>query len=619
MNSKLLKYYFEEEVYLQNLPMKMDKFIKFCRQRGIKINKNTLEELEKRKLFYPIFRIELIYIKEWEQYAHPASNIVPFLEVSYKENKVFLPDKSKFTPFKEYYDNELEEYKVYSFYSSYQIYHLDLILNKKYKAITPFSINLIYLLIGIQVYSPYGRSNMRLINIRDNDYNWRLHLKNFDLDKIMSMLEIDKRFLFHAYQQICRNLKPLLGSSDAIQLWKHVYWNKKDKCIGQTRLGIEYLEWSMMLKRCIEDYTECEIYDVDEVDHYTLEKIMDTSPPEEKGHTLRGIRNRDFYNELDGTYEFNLNRKNLFYLSNSLTLDYHPRIILFVEGKTEEILIPKFYNEFYGDFEDTGFEIINIGGISSFFSGELADRQPTGKYLKTIISNFTNLINFNLKTWQAIPFFVGDNENNISDNLKKGHIIDLKETFYLIHRISVNEYDKTFKFMLNEFIDFLNEFETSINTENSFLEKFLNDNFNKTKRLNSSFIEEWTKIWELDFELDNYKSEELQKAILEICDKEISLEKIEKIRKSSEDGEKQGIKDLCKEIDNNKIALNEKLLENLIKHYEDTKDEEILNRPIFKLFKQLNDLKYKYNTPKNTKQLIDNKIRIYGNILYETK
>lgn len=57
MNQELLEYYFEEEVYLQNLPLKMDKFIKFCEKRGINISKE-LEDLEKNNLFYPMFGIE---------------------------------------------------------------------------------------------------------------------------------------------------------------------------------------------------------------------------------------------------------------------------------------------------------------------------------------------------------------------------------------------------------------------------------------------------------------------------------------------------------------------------------------------------------------------------------
>lgn len=236
--------------------------------------------------------------------------------------------------------------------------------------------------------------------------------------------------------------------------------------------------------------------------------------------------------------------------------------------------------------------------------------------MKLIISNFTNLINFNLNTRQAIPFFVGDNENNILENLQKGKIFNLKDTFYLIHGISVNEYEKTFKYLLEEFIEFLKGFEMSFPNETPFLEEFLNDNFNMAQSLNSSFIKEWSEIWNLDFELDNYKPEELQKAILEICDKEISLEKITKIYQPTPEGKKQGIKDLGEDIDENKIALNRKLLENLIREYDETGDAKILNRPIFELIRKLNELKYRYYPAKNTKQLIDNQREIYSEILH---
>lgn len=78
------------------------------------------------------------------------------------------------------------------------------------------------------------------------------------------------------------------------------------------------------------------------------------------------MRNNWYTNKLNDEYEFRLNRKKLYYLANSLTLDYHPRVIIFVEGDTEEIMIPKFF-ELYGyNFRDLGFEIVNIGGIANF-------------------------------------------------------------------------------------------------------------------------------------------------------------------------------------------------------------------------------------------------------------
>jgi hypothetical protein len=61
MNSEFLRFYLETELYLQNSPMHMDVFIDFCKKRGIKIDKFKLEYLEKKTLFYPIFRATNIY------------------------------------------------------------------------------------------------------------------------------------------------------------------------------------------------------------------------------------------------------------------------------------------------------------------------------------------------------------------------------------------------------------------------------------------------------------------------------------------------------------------------------------------------------------------------------
>ena len=61
MDYNLLDYYFENELYLQYFPMKTKDFIKFCKQRGMKINKNLLEQLEKDRQFYPIFRVNADY------------------------------------------------------------------------------------------------------------------------------------------------------------------------------------------------------------------------------------------------------------------------------------------------------------------------------------------------------------------------------------------------------------------------------------------------------------------------------------------------------------------------------------------------------------------------------
>ena len=58
LKSEFLKYYIETELYLQNSPMNMKKFIDFCKNRGIKIDDKKLEELEGKNFFNFIISAE---------------------------------------------------------------------------------------------------------------------------------------------------------------------------------------------------------------------------------------------------------------------------------------------------------------------------------------------------------------------------------------------------------------------------------------------------------------------------------------------------------------------------------------------------------------------------------
>ena len=369
MNSKFLRYYFEKDLYLQNPPMNMKNFINFCKKRGIKIDKSNLEDLEKKKLFYPIFRVSNIYNPISEQFVAPSFSGRSHDElISYlNSGNIYIPQDNEFIEFEKFKDSETSSLKIYSYYSNFQIWPLIKILKdeKRGSYLNSNFDNLVNLLTAVQIYAPYGRSNLRRINLKTEKNYFYQKLEEFDLDEVLNLINLDSDDLYKAYAVICSKLKGLLGSDDLIQLWKNISWSKKDNCIGHTRLGVEYLQWAMMLKRCIEDYLHHEIFDVDEVNG-DWEKVRDELPSNETGRTQRGVRNDRYTNRLNDEYEFRLNRKKLYYLANSLTLDYHPRVNIFVEGDTEEVMIPKFF-ELYGyNFWDSGFEIVNINRSCEF-------------------------------------------------------------------------------------------------------------------------------------------------------------------------------------------------------------------------------------------------------------
>ena len=585
MDSKFLRYYFEEDLYLHNNPMNMKEFIKFCKKRGIEIDKNKLEYLEKNKLFYPIFRVTDYYDSYSAQYVSPDFREFFHDELLEELNSgnIYLPKEKEFTEFKNFYDSKTHSLKTYSYYSSFQIWPLIRILENEeivnyYESIFE---NFVNLLISIQIYSPYGRSNLRRISVNTDLDIFYKSLEKFDLEEVLKIINLEIDELYKIYAEICSRLKELLGSNDMIQLWKNISWSRKDECIGNTRLGVEFLQWAMMLKRCIEDCLGREIFDVDEVDG-DWQKVRDVIPSNVTDRSLRGVRNDWFKNKLNDEYEFKLNRKKLYYLANSLTLDYHPRVIIFVEGKTEEIMIPKFF-DFYGyNFKDLGFEIVNIEGITKYYSGSIEYQDIDKKIDRVLINNFKNLITFNLTLWQTIPFFIGDDENDIGEKLKEGVIFDTKT---LIEEFDRCSYRKVEKEIINEY-----------------------------GNINEAMIEEWKHIWEYDFELDNFTASELQIAINDVCRTEYILEDIQEIYDSCKNGNKKGISSL-KHVKRKKVEIIEKAFENLVEYYKETKDPEVSKRPIFQVIEKLLDIHDYNHQPVNTSHALRNRKQLNSNIL----
>lgn len=585
MDSNFLRYYFEEDLYLHNTPMNMKEFINFCKKRGIKIDKNKLEYLEKNKLFYPIFRVTDNYDSYSAQYVAPDFRQYFHNDLlnDLNSGNIYIPKYKEFTDFKNFYDFKTHSLKTYSYYSSFQIWPLIRILENEetIKYCESIFENFVNLLIAIQIYSPYGRSNLRRISINTELDIFYKSLEKFDLERVFEIINLEIDELYKIYAEICSKLKELLGSNDMIQLWKNISWSKKDDCIGNTRLGVEFLQWAMMLKRCIEDYLGREIFDVDEVDG-DWEKVRDVIPSTVNDRSLRGVRNDRFKNKLNDEYEFRLNRKKLYYLANSLTLDYHPRVIIFVEGKTEEVMIPKFF-DFYGyNFKDLGFEIVNVEGITKYYSGSIEYQDSDEKIDKVVINNFKNLITFNLSLWQAIPFFIGDDENDIGEKLKDGVIFDTKT---LIEEFDRRSYRKVEKEIINEH-----------------------------GKINESMIEEWKHIWKCDFELDNFTASELQIAINDVCHTEYALEDIQEIYDSCENGNKKSINSL-KHVKRKKVEINEKAFENLVNYYKETKDPEVPKRPIFQVIEKLLDIHDYNHQPANTSHAINNRKQLNSNIL----
>ena len=497
------------------------------------------------------------------------------------------------------------------------------ILEKEYKIFN----QLLKFLINIQnIYYPFARSGSKTISISGDQSKWFEMKKGFNLNNELNYLNLKIEDVARWYWILSNRSKEILGASgsDWVQLWKNISWDKKEKLEGNNRLGIDYLQWAVMLKRVIEEFLVREIPDIDEIINFGPGDVLKvkTNSWNCQQHSLRSIRNSRFLDidledekllnsifkkivkpvvnktELeeefskfkkmgfyidwnDKTICFNekkLNVKNyyhdkykrLFYLSNSFKLDYQPRVIVFVEGKTEENILPKIFKWYFGTMPDSlGIEFIDFKGVDQLLSTSknaeklrklLIDieinvkqkiksnenKKTLNKLIKDfkkvdiVTSNWTSFLSYNLEKWQIFPFFLSDNEGNIKHFLQA---------------------------------------ETPIS--------FMGKNYNVPQ--------EWYYLWGVDnqntpftgdnFELANFSNHEITTAIKEILESAVEDEEVQKLREI-----KKGINALGPEVKYKKIEINEKLVDNMFNNYEKDQDDSSLKRPIFKVIKKITDL-----------------------------
>lgn len=329
-----------------------------------------------------------------------------------------------------------------------------------------------------------------------------------------------------------------------------------------------------MVKRFMEDYVEKEVLDVDEIGSIACEDIIKVNPLDMGKYGLaspRYSRNERFKDPITGKSFYHDRYKRLFYLANDFELDYQPRIMVFVEGETEEKLFPKIFEWYYDKPENLGIEIVNFKGVDKLLStsknarklrnvikniekeekklfiSETQKKNLNGvvKKLKEtdiIVSNWTSFTSYNLEKWQIIPFFVSDNEGNVK------HFLDAEEPI-----------------------------------------KFQGKNYNVPG--------EWKYLWGEtnenkpfkgnNFELANFSDEEILLAINQVLDDQIDINEIKKIRE-----QEAGIKKIDDRITGKtKRKIVKVLFNNLFENYEQTMDESIiLNRPISKLIEKVLNL-----------------------------
>ena len=119
-----------QEAFYQNFPLEVGKFIAYCKERGLKVNRKYLEYIEREGLFRPIMRVD----------GYNVNNTTALKEL-YENDHVIDPRQKGFVPWNKYYEKR-ERYReeiVHSYYHPYQIYFLKRVLEAGLR-LFPFNI-----------------------------------------------------------------------------------------------------------------------------------------------------------------------------------------------------------------------------------------------------------------------------------------------------------------------------------------------------------------------------------------------------------------------------------------------------------------------------------------------
>jgi hypothetical protein len=409
-----------QEAFYQNFPLEVEKFIDYCKERGLNVNRRYLEYLEQEGLFRPIMRVDGYYINNTTE-----------LKKIYETGHVIDPRQKEFVPWNNYYEKR-ERYReeiVHTYYHHYQIYFLKKVLKvglrislfnvpqqddelvisirKREKNMSDYLEKLrenskkhemfVELLLFIQnKYLPHVKQPGYISVTGDNYHINNLFEKLDALQKriipkeIVSALGLEVEGIKAYRHSVGGNglyIDPLKEWYDLI---KYIKYDKRQKLKGKALLAQDFYLISDMLALLLKDLTG--------------EKQLETGSISD---TLQGRGKVRVY----GKKLNYVDRDILIRLLRDYGINPRPRLVLIVEGYTEEIAFPIIANAMDISLESYDIQIINILGV---------DRDP-----RELIIDYTTPDVYSMdKKYYIHPertkvFLIFDNEGNKRSWIKK--------------------------------------------------------------------------------------------------------------------------------------------------------------------------------------------------------
>ncbi len=408
-----------QEAFYQNFPLEVDNFIDYCKKRGLKnVDRKYLKYLEQKERLKPVMCVV----------GSVVSNTTDLKEL-YENNHVIDPSQNGFVPWKTFYGTRPEYPRevIRTYYHPYQIYSLNSELESRIRPLIRFNlipqndesvVNLrktgknmgnrpeimrkdskkdekfVELLLFIQnKYLPLVKQ-LGYINITGDSPNnlerWYDLKRKIIPNEIVSALGLkveeikDYRGSIGVYGL---SIDPLENWYDLI---KYIKYAKRQKLKGAALLAQDFYIISDMLALLLEDLTG--------------EKQLETGSISD---TMQGRGKVQVY----GKKLNYVDRDILIELLREYGINPRPRLVLIVEGYTEEIVFPIIANAMGIPLERYDIQIINIQGV---------DKDPRPliiDYATPDVYPFDN--KYNIHPERTKVFLNFDNEGNKGSWIKK--------------------------------------------------------------------------------------------------------------------------------------------------------------------------------------------------------
>lgn len=396
-----------------------NKFIKFCKDRNLPIDRQRLFRLERLGLFGPLFRIRRSE-NSTDHFNIPVRNNQNWFDLGLAWDTTRL-EQSYMVP--QHNDRTQEGY-----YSIFQIDDLGIILSamtfnvpmdsyiepdgnkspdtqkwmqhflltarslRKYEFRRALSLLCQYI---SERYYPHTQTDMRVMNVGNNTYNdtwinvhnskydWYDFAKAWSPEQVESIFNLTPNKLRHAYQCLSTAAHSVDPLGEWYKLVQFISIDERKKLKKDALRAQTLYSGALMLRLLYRDLYNELLPPPDEVGVNVIEHLPELSVRKDV-------------------------RRYLEYIVNLYHLNPQPKLALFLEGDSEvaavEMIFDKYYSAHYGIY---GIELVNLQGVGSATGSKKEDR------FRAIF----RLLDY-LHHHQTLTFLILDNEN---------HALKLKE------------------------------------------------------------------------------------------------------------------------------------------------------------------------------------------------